>query len=367
LFGDSAHFKRDVGSAALPRLSRFQAHIKRELKMSNTNLHIALNYAKRGWAVLPVYGIKNGRCQCAKGKACTRPGKHPITKNGVKDATTNLKLIKKWWKASPTANIAIATGTKSGLLVLDLDPRNGGNETLKAAQKKYGTLPTTVTAITGGDGKHFIFVHPNESVRSDTAGKLFGRGLDVLSGGHYFVAPGSVGLKRKYVWVTGKTKTDLDPAELPKAWVSRLRLGKDDGAAKKAPAAAGAEIAEGGRNTTLTSMAGTMRRAGGALEGLARLRQRGTGFQLPSDVKAANAKFMIDANPLPSFIEERCVLDIKAGIYLADFYRSFQVWCEDSGITMKQQRNKVRKNLSNLKYKFGHGNKGSKVMGLRFK
>ena len=39
--------------------------------------------------MLPLYTIKRGKCTCAKGAACTHPGKHPRTHNGVKDGTTD--------------------------------------------------------------------------------------------------------------------------------------------------------------------------------------------------------------------------------------------------------------------------------------
>ena len=62
----------------------------------------------------------------SKGDACERAGKHPSTQHGVNDATTERDQIKHWWTASPNANIEIATGRKSGIIVLDIDPRNGG-------------------------------------------------------------------------------------------------------------------------------------------------------------------------------------------------------------------------------------------------
>ncbi len=70
----------------------------------------ALQYASLGLPVLPFYTCADGACTCGKGKACERPGKHPMTAHGVKDATTNLDQIEKWWSESPNANIGMATG-----------------------------------------------------------------------------------------------------------------------------------------------------------------------------------------------------------------------------------------------------------------
>ena len=60
-----------------------------------------------------------------------------------------------WWRSWPTANIGLLTG--GGLLVLDIDAKNGGKEALYGLTMKYGELPTTPTVATGGGGWHFYF------------------------------------------------------------------------------------------------------------------------------------------------------------------------------------------------------------------
>jgi hypothetical protein len=64
----------------------------------------ALKYAARGYRVLPMHWVvKDGRCGCSKGKGCDRPGKHPMTKHGVKDSTTDRDQIKSWWRRAVMA------------------------------------------------------------------------------------------------------------------------------------------------------------------------------------------------------------------------------------------------------------------------
>jgi bifunctional DNA primase/polymerase-like protein len=72
--------------------------IKVKKTSRKSKLSIALSYAKRGWAVVRLYTVKDGQCTCAKGSGCKRRGKHPMTKHGVKNATTKPKVIKRWWK-----------------------------------------------------------------------------------------------------------------------------------------------------------------------------------------------------------------------------------------------------------------------------
>ena len=119
----------------------------------------AEDYGSRGWRVLPIWAPEKDGCTCEKafkkGK-CSDAGKHPRTKRGVHDATANKTKLSRWkWE---TANIGIATGTESDLLVIDIDFRNGGQETYKRLCEEFGELPPTPT-VTTGDGLHFYFRH----------------------------------------------------------------------------------------------------------------------------------------------------------------------------------------------------------------
>jgi len=57
----------------------------------------AQSYSSRGLLVVPMHSIRDGKCSCPKGDDCDRPGKHPITRHGVNDATTDHEQIDKWW------------------------------------------------------------------------------------------------------------------------------------------------------------------------------------------------------------------------------------------------------------------------------
>ena len=85
--------------------------------------------------------------------------KSPATPHGFKDATVELNLIEKWWSKWPDANIGVATGSES-FIVLDLDLPDGPNN-LEALKKKHGKLPKTLTSITGSGGRHLFFKTPN--------------------------------------------------------------------------------------------------------------------------------------------------------------------------------------------------------------
>ena len=166
----------------------------------------AVAYAHQRWLVVPLHVAIAGECSCPKGPDCPRMGKHPRTKNGLNDATTNEALIAASWERAPNANVGVRTGLESGFFVLDvdIDPGKGidGPATLAALEAEHGELPTTRTAQTGRGGRHYLFQHPGPGMRiSNDAGKRLGHGLDVRGDGGYIVAPPSLHASgRTYEW-----------------------------------------------------------------------------------------------------------------------------------------------------------------------
>jgi P4 family phage/plasmid primase-like protien len=236
----------------------------------STLLSAALSLARIGIRVVPMHSAVNGKCTC-RDPACSRPAKHPRVSGGVKAASNDLAQVRAWWKIWPTANIGIATGKGSGVIVLDLDPRNGGKETMAKCRKELGPLPLTAKVHTGGGGFHWLFKAPAKPIKSDTAGKNLGSGLDVLAEGRIAIAPPSVHKTgKRYQPVKGRNL--LKGAKLlplPKPWRERMSRGPTVGpkpaSEKKAVVVRGGNqtiIPEGQRNNTLLSLGGKLIRAG---------------------------------------------------------------------------------------------------------
>ena len=120
----------------------------------------ALDYAARGWCVLPLHDVTTGVCSCREQEACKTPGKHPRITKWQLAASTNPDLISGWWAGWPTANVGILTGRRSNLVVLDVDPRHGGDKQLQALIAEHEPLPDTVVAQTGGGGWHYYLRLP---------------------------------------------------------------------------------------------------------------------------------------------------------------------------------------------------------------
>ncbi len=162
-------------------------------------VEMALAYAAHGWAVFPCYSVQGGACNCHKRAACPRPGKHPRTQHGFKDATVDPERIASWFGMWPESNVAIATGETSGIVVVDIDPENGGFETFAALYEQGKRFRGDGPAVqTQSGGWHFYYRHPGGRVKSDD--NVLGPGIDIKADGGYVLAPPSVGERGPYVW-----------------------------------------------------------------------------------------------------------------------------------------------------------------------
>jgi putative DNA primase/helicase len=240
-----------------------QSNKRRKSKKNNRNgkLAHARYYARsRGWPVFPVHFINDGECSCGRGDECHSPGKHPMTANGFKDASTDLDQIEEWWGEHPEANIGVATG--NGLTVLDIDPDHGGDKSLARLKERFGDLPETLNVNTGGGGTHDYFDDGGQELRNRA--NLAGLpGIDVRGAGGYIVAPPSNHLSGgKYKFESGPKGVELAPCPM---WLADLIMSrkKFDAAGKpdsSEESPSDGSISEGSRNDTLTSLAGSMRR-----------------------------------------------------------------------------------------------------------
>lgn len=155
----------------------------------------ALRLAQAGWAVIPLRG------------------KIPATAHGVKDATTQPAQIERWW--AHTAH-NIGARVPASLVVLDVDPQNGGS--LAALESAAGvSLPETLTTHSGRGtgGQHRYYLHPGGPLTSSRLPD----GIDVKTDRGYCVMPPSLhpATGQPYWW------DDRIPAQLPYAVVDLLR------------------------------------------------------------------------------------------------------------------------------------------------
>jgi hypothetical protein len=189
-----------------------------------TNKEAALQYAAWGLPVLPCHWIEGGVCSC--GQPCKPAGKHPLghlVPRGLHQASTDELVVGAWWDQEPRANIAIRTG--NGYAVLDIDPRHGGDETLRQWEQTHGVLPEGMTAFTGGGGWHRWFVIP-PGVTIPSRANVLGPGVDVRAEGGYVMAPPSNHLSGcDYAWdVDHHPEEGVAPAAMPPALLAALQV-----------------------------------------------------------------------------------------------------------------------------------------------
>lgn len=196
-----------------------------------TPLDYALAYARLGWNVLPVWSVDDhGQCRCGRPnhEKGHKAGKHPqsdLVPHGHHDATTDEATIRDWWATDPDAGIGIELST-SGLLALDIDPQNGGDESLRALEAEHGVLHSDCTAVTQGGGEHRLF----SADASMSYPATLGAGLDLKHHGYICVAP-TAGPSGVYQWEAGRSplskSNPAKPSPLPKLIASKARAPVD--------------------------------------------------------------------------------------------------------------------------------------------
>lgn len=132
-------------------------------------LDAALDLLRLGFRILPLHSpdpAHSSGCSCHKAECGKSAAKHPRINQWQHDASTDPVVIQRWWRTWPDANIGVATG--GGLVVLDVDPRNDGDDSLEELENEHGEI-VTLTSRTGGGGWHFYFrgaLPPRDGFRS---------------------------------------------------------------------------------------------------------------------------------------------------------------------------------------------------------
>jgi hypothetical protein len=198
----------------------------------------AADYLARAWSVLPVQFRS----------------KHPlIAREGLQAKRPSAAQVSGWFRRWPDANVGIVTGEISNLVVVDIDLEHGGENSLGALQRHFGTLPETVEAKTGGGGRHLYFTHPGRPCRNRAG---LARGIDLRGDGGYVVAPPSIHPSGAgYGWVPGHSPAELPLAPLPR-WLTRIGGSRAGRSLTEWRNLVRVGVPEGQRNSTPASLAG---------------------------------------------------------------------------------------------------------------
>ena len=207
----------------------------------NNTAAAAREYLERGWSVIPL----------------RQADKRPLIRwQEFQYRHAEQREVESWLQGWPDANLGIVTGLVSGLIVVDIDPAHGGEESLAALEASQGTLPVTQSVRTGRGGRHLYFRHPGGVIHNRVGLRP---GIDLRGDGGYVVAPPSLHPNgRRYAWIPGRGPHEvaLSPLPLwlltrdvhqsqlighpPAYWRELLRIG----------------VSEGERNNSIASLTG---------------------------------------------------------------------------------------------------------------
>ncbi len=219
VFGDEYWVRTAIPPLPQRRLARLPASVQaiaahladgHGLSRHNPLLEAALDYAGRGWPVLPL--VAQGKVPDAR-----------LVPHGLTEASTDAGLIESWWAASPLANVAIATGSLNGIDVVDLDPLpDGPGESPDVLGQVRDGLVRPGAVVATGRGWHLYFGGGELPTRTGVL-----PGIDVRGAGGYVVAPPSVhpsGVSYRFVDAQGEVLARLGPDPMPPApaWLVEL-------------------------------------------------------------------------------------------------------------------------------------------------
>jgi DNA polymerase-1 len=220
----------------------------------NSLLSAALGYHDAGIPVFPLCSPAWGphtHYDTASKKQVECPetswGKHPLVRwRQFQTVLPSREKVERWWTRWSDANIGMATGHLSGLVVGDFD----GHVAVQEAKRRG--LPSTAFVRTGKPGgQHHYFAWSDDAPRN-FAGAV--GGIDYRGEGGYVVLPPSRHyLGPYYAW--GSPLVAQLP-ELP-LWFAELKNER-----RQKPPTDDGKVYEPGRNDALTSRAGTYRAAG---------------------------------------------------------------------------------------------------------
>lgn len=199
----------------------------RQLAERNPVFGAALTYRNRGWHHIPI----------------APDGKIPLVpwKTFQERPPSTMEMIG-WWSKYPKARIGLITGRVPGLVVVDVDPRNGGKvDGLDIPQE-------AVSVRTPSGGTHYYFSHPGQAVPNRAGIRP---GVDIRGDGGYVLAPPSPGYT---------ADGPIDGQSLPAAprwiWESPRSVRPESRGGSWFAETFAQATAEGQRNATATQLAG---------------------------------------------------------------------------------------------------------------
>ena len=177
-------------------------------------LTAALDAAERGW---PVFVLGRSKRPVANCEPCRLDPDHDpaacghLACHGFYAATTDPDRVAAIVAAVPGGQLAVRTGSVSGLVGVDVDPAHGGDASLSGLMTER-LVPRTRHVHTGSGGLHLYYRHPGHPLPSRPMPNR--PGVDIKADGGYLVLPPSIHHRtgRPYEWGVAHEVVEMPPA-----------------------------------------------------------------------------------------------------------------------------------------------------------
>lgn len=151
-------------------------------------LTYAQNLLNFGFELAPVFSVtKNGECGCGNPN-CYKTGKHLLNLTNKDFGTNSLPKLQEMVRFHRDANLAVMTGTRSNLVIVDVDKPAIQNGSYEHLCETFPELHSTMCVKTGSGGFHYYF-RSKEIFVSNT--NQFGVGIDLIAEKSYAISIGS--------------------------------------------------------------------------------------------------------------------------------------------------------------------------------
>lgn len=185
----------------------------------------AIDYLDAGLRLIPIHPVISGKCSCGN-ENCQAKHKHPLRSNWQNQRLVDTATLHDVWNDVYHCQ-GLGWALDKDHIVIDVDPRNGGTESLSAMQKDLDIdLFSLCGAIvkTGGNGIHFYFTKPPENLAWKLPEKY--KGIDIKQAGGFVIIAGSMHSSgNDYDWYSA-AKSDLESLQpLPDAVAKLLARG----------------------------------------------------------------------------------------------------------------------------------------------
>jgi putative DNA primase/helicase len=236
-------------------------------------LRSALDFLQRGWSVLAICPPDHMGVGKKHGQHCKSPGKAPWGPwKAFQDRLPTRAELQRKWGDNPTLNVGIALGPVSGLVRVDVDGP-GGEALLRKLSS--GDLPDTLEFTSGRNngGRGLLYKIP-AGVTLRTTAESPGAKKEELrfqaKGAQTVLPPSRHPSGSLYAWVPGHSPNEMDAALAPQWLLAELlaEAPSPNGRPKRVAKTLGQSIPEGQRDSTLASIAGTMRHRGMSAEAI---------------------------------------------------------------------------------------------------